>query len=104
MKLSNLNPRIEPHAGSANSGYKQLSFDCPLCQKHRIEVPVDDHPKAWQLSAIQPAEEMFREPHWDEMTLRPSVDHKTHYADGMDAEPRFCHSHFFITAGEIQIL
>lgn len=99
MKLSDLNPKWE-----IRDNYRFLAFDCPVCRDHRIEVPVDDHPKAWQLSAIQPIEEMFNTPDWDQLTLNPSIDHKTQYARSTDTEPKECHSHFYIRPGLIQIL
>jgi len=80
MKLTELNPKIEKHGE-----YEHLAFDCPKCQKHRIEIPLPPHPKAWG----------FQGNSFDNYTLNPSIAHKSHTD---------CDSHFFIQGGEIKMV
>lgn len=89
MRLIDLKPKWEMHGE-----YTHLAFDCPVCKTHRIEIPVGDHPKAWGMTGDS----------FQDLTITPSIAHKTHYADSMDEQPRLCESHFFITNGEIRIV
>ncbi len=107
MKLTELKPELIDK--SAKAGI-YLGFDCPQCRlkgflesKHRIEIPVSGQ-RAWVMTASQPMWEMFQDPKWDQISLTPSIAHKTEDADFFkddEHEPRPCESHFFITAGEI---
>ncbi len=101
MRLADLKPEIVHR-----DEIYYLEFDCPKCQTHRIELPVDGvkAPRVWQLSAKIPFESAMRTPTWDEMSVTPSILHETHDADFFKDDthtPRACKSHFFITEGQI---
>lgn len=88
MKLSELKPGWETHGG-----IKYLVCDCPVCRKHRIHVPTPPAPNAWTLGGST----------FEDITLSPSVLHKTSYADGLGQPPRECESHFFVKRGAIEM-
>lgn len=82
--------------------FRYLCFDCPKCKTHRLGIPVDG-PKAWQLTARTSLEEIFKkEPAWNDITISPSIEHETHYADGLQNKDRICKTHFFIRDGKIE--
>ncbi len=96
MKLLDLNPAIEKHGE-----YEHLAFDCPKCgsKDPRLEIPLPPHPKAWR------PEKKEGEYTWtmSDLTLRPSIDFKHGDWNADDAGVK-CHSHFYITNGEIEML
>ncbi len=77
MRLNELNPRY----GSTDGVRTHIIFDCPKCRDHEIGVPIAGA-KAWGHSGED----------FETTTLTPSIDHNY---------PPICHSHFFITNGEI---
>lgn len=89
MKLTELNPAWDSDEHSATT----LTLDCPTCKTHRITVPFSASAVNWHKTGFG----------FNDMTLRPSILHKSYYADGMDKDPRFCETHFFITEGEISM-
>lgn len=89
MKLIELKPEIINKA--ENRPF--VEFDCPLCQKHRIEVPIFPTPNAWGKIGDS----------FETITLSPSIAHKNYDAD-FDGKGRLCDSHFFIRNGEIQLV
>lgn len=84
MRLAELKPEI------VNKGLDRpfLSFYCPVCKKHRIEIPLLPTPKGWEVTGGT----------WDNLTTHPSIAHEA-YPDGLR-----CNSHFFIRKGEIEIV
>lgn len=91
MKLTELNPNW---ARKDLSERTAVSLDCPVCKAHKIIVPFKGEQPIWTLEGDD----------FSNLTMRPSVAHETHYADGMGSDPRLCKSHFYITNGEIEIL
>lgn len=90
MKLTELDPRW----AATNGVRDHVNFLCPVCKQHMIAVPIPPaEGVAWTMTGNN----------FENLTLRPSILHKTHYADGMEAEPRYCESHFFITNGQIEL-
>jgi len=89
MKLTELSPRW----ASSNGVRDHVNFLCPICRQHMIAVPFAGPPPLWTISGDN----------FENLTLAPSILHRTHYADGMNQPPRFCESHFWIRSGEIII-
>lgn len=85
MKLTDLNPRYQD---IIHLDKKLLSFSCPQCKVHRIEIPV--HPEgrfgAWGITGTD----------FSNVTVMPSIEH--------DAPSQKCKSHFNITNGKIQMV
>lgn len=87
MRLTDLNPKYGQHVGNRDT----LIFDCPKCKAHRITVPIPPAENAWQLTG-----DCF-----ENLSLLPSIDHTTEYADGIADDPRHCNWHGFVTDGKI---
>lgn len=91
MKLTELSPRW----AATNGVRDHVNFLCPTCKQHMIAVPIPPATGVvWNMTGDS----------FENLTLTPSILHKTYYADGMAKPPRFCETHFFITNGEIQIV
>lgn len=88
MRLIELNPKIDNYGGLL------LSFDCPKCRAHRLEIPMEPHPKGWKRNGDT----------LEKLSLTPSIAHENLDADdsAFSKKPlRKCESHFFITKGNI---
>lgn len=69
--------------------YQHLGFDCPLCRKHRIEIPVGDHPKAWKATGTS----------LEVLSITPSI-----WFNRGKANPTRCDVHLWIRDGKIEIV
>lgn len=91
MKLKELNPAFE-HNGTRS----HISLDCPVCKGHKIAIPIAPQlpgGQYWKMTGDS----------FDNISLEPSILHKTEYANWPNQVPRHCDSHFFIRNGEIII-
>ena len=82
MKLIELNPHFERRVVDQTT----LSFDCPVCKMHRLDIPVGG--AGWDMTGGS-----FT---YNDITLMPSIAH--------DAPAHNCKSHFFIKNGEIELV
>ncbi len=79
MILQKLNPKYTQAKGERT----HITLDCPLCQKHKIAIPIKGRVK-WDIEGED----------FDDITLSPSILHD----NGIG-----CKSHFFIKKGKIII-
>ena len=100
MKLVDLKPEwiAKTHDDGEFDPRNAISFDCPKCGAHRIEIPKNSMVvAAWKIDGEN----------FEDLFISPSIANKTWVYTDIDNDPTKgyeCKAHFYVKKGEIEML